>query len=113
SLRKAAATRGSPRGPRPCHPAVVEYARYDPVAAGVTRRRRRRPMTKLARRELLGAGLGLCAGTALAQQSSQVARREAGTDALGRKAGAPPRRREVPKRMAKTTKMFLTPPGWP
>ena len=66
---------------------------------------------------MLAAGFGLCAslgaGAALAQ-SSQVAPREAGTDALGRRVGGPGAgRREIPKRKAKTTKMFLTPPGWP
>src|SRR6476661_2326777 len=75
--------------------------------------RRRTTMKNLiGRRELLGAGMGLYAGSALAQ-SSETARREPGTDALGRRVGAGGRGRQIPKRMAKTTKLFLTPPGWP
>ena len=74
-------------------------------------------MTNLiGRRELLAAGIGLCAsmgaGAALAQ-SSQTAPREPGTDALGRRVTSGGAGRQLPKRMAKTTKMFLTPPGWP
>jgi len=73
---------------------------------------------RIGRRELLTAGLGLAAtlrtGIAFGQsQSSQVAPREAGTDALGRRVGGPGRGRQLPKRKAKTTKMFLTPGGWP
>ena len=73
---------------------------------------------RIGRRELFAAGVGLCAslraGSASAQQPSQVAPREAGTDALGRRIGGPPARgRQIPKRKAKTTNMFLTPPGWP
>ena len=73
---------------------------------------------RIGRRELLGAGLGLCASlgarTAFAQ-AGQPPRREAGTDALGRRIGGEGRGRgnTVPKRKAKTTKLFLTPPGWP
>ena len=70
----------------------------------------------IGRRELLGAGVGLCAnfGASPAHaQSSETARREPGTDALGRRTGSGGRARQVPKRMAKTTKLFLTPPGWP
>src|SRR6476620_6420737 len=75
-------------------------------------------MTKLGRRDLLAAGVGLCtslgAGVMHAQQSSQVAPRESGTDALGRRIGGPPApRRQLPKQKARTTKLFLTPPGWP
>src|SRR5262245_3781556 len=76
------------------------------------------PMKNLmGRRELLAAGLGLgaslAAGAAFAQQPSQVAPRESGTDALGRRIGGPPEggRRQLPKRKAKTTQLFLTPPG--
>ncbi len=70
----------------------------------------------IGRREFLAAGLGagLAAGTAFAQQPSQVAPREAGTDALGRRVGGAGRGgRQIPRRKAKTTKMFLTPGGWP
>jgi hypothetical protein len=73
---------------------------------------------RIGRRELLGAGIGLCAslgaGAAFAQ-APQTAPREAGTDALGRRLGGPARGggKPIPKRVAKTTKMFLTPPGWP
>ena len=70
----------------------------------------------IGRRELLGAGIGLGASLsarpALAQ-SSETAAREAGTDALGRRVGAGARGKQIPKRMANTTKLFLTPPGWP
>lgn len=70
----------------------------------------------IRRRELFAAGIGLCAslrpGAALAQ-ASQAAPREAGTDALGRRVGSEGPGRKIPTRKAKTTKMFLTPPGWP
>jgi hypothetical protein len=70
----------------------------------------------IGRRELIGAGVGLCAslgtGSALAQ-SSETAPREPGTDALGRRVGTGARGKQISKRMAKTTKLFLTPPGWP
>ena len=74
-------------------------------------------MKKLTgRREWLGAGVGLCvsltAGAAQTQRS-ELAKREPGTDALGRRLGTAPRGRQIPKQMAKTTKLFLTPPGWP
>ncbi len=68
------------------------------------------------RRELLAAciGLGATFGVARAlQQSSETPRREPGTDALGRRLGTGARGKQIPKRMAKTTKLFLTPPGWP
>src|SRR5437764_1383668 len=70
----------------------------------------------MGRRELLGGGIGLYgslgASSAVAQ-SSETARRESGTDALGRRVGTGSRGKQIPKRMAKTTKLFLTPPGWP
>ena len=70
----------------------------------------------MRRREWLAAGIGVFAtlgtGEALAQ-SSQTAPRETGTDALGRRVGSPEPARQIPKRKAKTTKLFLTPPGWP
>jgi hypothetical protein len=76
---------------------------------------------QIAKRKLLTTGLSL--GAVLATnlgiapafaQSSETSQRSAGTDALGRRLGAGGgRRREIPKRMAKTTKLFLTPPGWP
>ena len=73
---------------------------------------------RLGRRALLTAGLGLAAGLGVpgvfAQQQGPP-RREAGTDALGRRVGGEGRGRgnAVKKRKAKTTKLFLTPPGWP
>ena len=70
----------------------------------------------IGRRELLGAGIGLCASlgtTSAVAQSSETAPREPGTDALGRRVGTGTRGKQIPKRMAKTTKLFLTPPGWP
>src|SRR5205809_1007820 len=67
---------------------------------------RRTPMNnRIGRRELFGAGIGLCASLAASSalgQSSETAPRESGTDALGRRVGAAPRRKEIPKRMAKT-----------
>jgi len=74
-------------------------------------------MTHLVRRrELLGAGIGLFSslgGRTVFGQAGQ-AKRDTGTDALGRRIGGPaPAPRQVPKRVAKTTKLFLTPPGWP
>ena len=74
---------------------------------------------RIGRRELLTAGLGLCAtlgaGPALAQTAQVPPPREPGTDALGRRIGGPPRGRgnSVAKRKATTTKLFLTPPGYP
>jgi hypothetical protein len=70
----------------------------------------------IRRRELLGAGIGLCAsmgaGTVFGQAGQTT--RETGTDALGRRIGGPaPAPRQIPKRVARTTKLFLTPPGWP
>jgi hypothetical protein len=50
----------------------------------------------------------LSAGAALAQTA-----RTPGADELGRNGAAPPRRREIPTRKAKTVPLFLTPPGWP
>src|ERR1700722_10432761 len=66
-------------------------------------------MTIIHKREFLAAaaGLGLGVGAALAQTPRP------GTDDLGRSGATPPRRREIPTRKAKTTPMFLTPPGWP
>ena len=71
---------------------------------------------RIGRRELFGAGLGLCASLAASSalaQSSETAPREQGTDALGRRVGAGEHVKQIPKRMAKTTELFLTPPGWP
>src|SRR5881394_3973987 len=77
---------------------------------------RRTPMrTLIGRRQLLGTGIGLCANFRVSSafaQSSGAARREPGTDALGRRVGTGGRGMQTPKQMAKTTKMFLTPPGW-
>ena len=68
----------------------------------------------MGRRELLGAGIGLCTGLGAAfAQAPQGVKREAGTDALGRRVGEPAPQRQIPKRTAKTTKLFLSPPGWP
>lgn len=59
---------------------------------------------------MLGAGIAMCAGAATAQSTQH----ESGTDDLGRRVGAVAvRPKQFPKRMAKTTKMFLTPAGWP
>ena len=74
-------------------------------------------MTNLiGRRDLLAAGIGLYAGLAGSKAHAQAGQtsRETGTDALGRRVGTgtgtgP----QIPKRQAKTTKLFLSPPGWP
>src|SRR5262245_62717749 len=73
---------------------------------------------RIGRRELLTAGLGLCAtlggGTGLAQTAQAPPPREPGTDALGRRIGAPPRERNpLARRKAKTARLFLSPPGYP
>src|ERR1700730_6329828 len=79
-------------------------------------------MTSLiGRRELLAAGLGLCTSLGAAAafaQSTEVAPRQPGTDALGRRIGGAAGRgggrgSQMPRRKAGTTKLFLTPPGWP
>lgn len=70
----------------------------------------------IGRREFLGAGNGLCVSLGVRSslaRSSQTAAREPGTDALGRRVGTAARDKPMPKRMANTTKLFLTPPGWP
>ena len=75
-------------------------------------------MTNLiGRRALLAAGLGLGASLAARPalaQSPQTAPHAPGTDDLGRRVGGPaPAGKQIPRRKATTTKMFLTPPGWP
>ena len=71
----------------------------------------------LGRRDFLAAGVGLgmelAAIAALAQ--TELAPRAHGTDALGRTGGSADhgRGRRIPKQMAKTTKLFMTPPCWP
>ena len=69
---------------------------------------------RIGRRELFGAGIGFCASLAASSafgQSAETAPREQGTDALGRRVGTGARGKQIPKRMAKTTELFLTPPG--
>jgi len=62
------------------------------------------------KRQFLAAGLGVgLAAPALAQPTPP---RRPGTDDLGR-TGEGERRPEIPRRKAKTTQMFLTPPCWP
>jgi hypothetical protein len=67
----------------------------------------------IGKREFLvgAAGLGLGASAALAQP--MVKKPPAGVDDLGRNGAIPPPKRVIPTRKAKTTKLFLTPPGWP
>jgi hypothetical protein len=62
----------------------------------------------LGKREFLAAGISLGAQAALAQAMPKK-----GVDDLGRSATAPAPRHDIPRRKAKTTKLFLTPPGWP
>jgi hypothetical protein len=67
--------------------------------------------TSIGLSTVLAAGIG--SGKALAQ-SSEVSPRAAGTDALGRRLGAGAgRHKDIPRRTARTTRLFLTPPGWP
>jgi hypothetical protein len=54
----------------------------------------------------LGLGVGMAATAAFAQTPAPRA-----TDSLGRSGEAPPR--VIPRRKAKTTNLFLSPPGWP
>jgi len=71
---------------------------------------------RIGRRELLGAGIGFCASLAASSalaQSSETSPRALGTDALGRRVETGGSSKQIPKRMAKTTELFLTPPGWP
>ena len=75
-------------------------------------------MTKrFGRRDFLAAGVGLGVGLAASAAWSQteVAPRAPGTDALGRTLGrvGGGRGKQIPKQMAKTTKLFMTPPCWP
>ncbi len=71
----------------------------------------------MGKRDLLKAGVGLSlilgASPVVAQLETPVPGRAPGTDTLGRSLAHPPPRRPIPKRMAKTTKLFLTPPGYP
>jgi hypothetical protein len=58
------------------------------------------------KRQFLGAAAVLAASPALAQP------RKPGTDELGRTL-ASLKSKPVPRRKARTTKLFLTPPCWP
>lgn len=58
-------------------------------------------------------GLGLSSGPGFAQLEKPAPGREPGTDMLGRSLAKPAPRRDIPKRMATTTKLFMTPPGYP
>lgn len=65
----------------------------------------------MEKRAFLALGLGLGVGaatTAFAQSSKQQ-----GVDDLGRNSATMGKKHEIPTRRAKTTKLFLTPPGWP
>ena len=71
----------------------------------------------IAKREFLAASLGLGASmlstAALGQIEQPIPGRKPGTDMLGRSLANPPPPKSIPKRMAKTTKMWLTPSGYP
>src|SRR5471032_966096 len=67
----------------------------------------------IRKRDFLAAGVGLGVGLSSGAAFAQAAKPSAGVDDLGRNAATAGPRRQVPKRMAKTTKLFLTPPGWP
>ena len=62
------------------------------------------------KRQFLTAGLGVGLATAALAQPTPPKR--PGTDDLGR-TGEGERRPEIPRRKAKTTQLFLTPPCWP
>jgi hypothetical protein len=65
----------------------------------------------LGKREfVLGIGAG---AAALVPVSSLGQSSAAGVDDLGRNGAVPQKPREIPTRKATTTKLFLTPPGWP
>lgn len=75
-------------------------------------------MTQLiAKRTFLTAGLGLAVSlsshSSFAQLEQPVAGRAPGTDMLGRSLAQPAPRRDIPRRKATTTKLFMTPPGYP
>ncbi len=74
-------------------------------------------MHVLGKRQFLAAGFGLMglgAGAALATELEKpISGRKPGTDMLGRSLAHPPPRKAVPNRMAKTTKLFMAPPGYP
>ena len=61
------------------------------------------------KRQFLAAGIGMGAGYAA---QSAFAQTKKGTDELGRGPEVPPPRK-IATRKAKTTPLFLTPPGWP
>lgn len=56
----------------------------------------------------LGLGVGLGSSRGFAQSAPL-----AGGDDLGRRGAIPAKKREISIRKARTTKLFLTPPGWP
>ena len=63
----------------------------------------------ISKRELLTAGVGLGITLGAVEGFAQTKK---GVDDLGR-TGAPASKRVIPVRKAKTTKLFLSPPGWP
>lgn len=71
----------------------------------------------LGKRAFLKAGLGLGASlgatAALAQIEQPMPGRKPGTDMLGRSLANPPPKKKIPNRMAKTTKLWMTPSGYP
>src|SRR5690242_17915888 len=83
---------------------------------GLDRSRRMR-MRGIGKREFLTAGLGLMAlgsGSALATELEKpIPGRKPGTDMLGRSLAHPSPPKKIPNRMAKTTKLFMAPPGYP
>jgi hypothetical protein len=68
------------------------------------------------KRQFLGglgmAGLGATAALA-ADLETPMAGRKPGTDMLGRSLANPPPRKKPPNRMARTSKVFMTPAGYP
>jgi hypothetical protein len=61
----------------------------------------------------MGLGIGLAANKSFAQGMQKKPQQPTGVDDLGRSGANPPKKREIPVRKAKTTKLFLTPPSWP
>ena len=67
------------------------------------------------KRQFLATGVHLGLGLGLGGTSAALAQagRPAGVDDLGRGPQASEPKKAIPTRKAKTTKLFLTPPGWP
>ena len=70
-------------------------------------------MNLLDKRELFIAGIGLGAALNIAPAFGADSNPAVGVDDLGHSLARPAPKHDIPVRKAKTTKLFLTPPGWP